>query len=86
MTNAAKRKAATLLLALALAAIIVGGLLWSKANNDADHQQRVNAYAIELGTPPSVLDSAEPDHTPALALFALSGVAVVCATILFATS
>lgn len=78
MTDASKRQLAKLLIFVAIGFAVLGAVLWSQAEKDAEP-----SIADEiLGNPPP-----EPaDHTLHVVLLGASAVSVVCSVILFASA
>jgi hypothetical protein len=76
-----KRWAANVAALVAVTATIAGFAAWIHADNAAHDNAAINVYRRASRLP--LLD-APVNHTPAVALFVLAGVALVAALVLFA--
>lgn len=84
MTSTDNRRNGRLLIFAAIAAALLAVVLWSKADQDAEHDRITAGYTEALGGGPA--DEAEADHTASLAAGGLAAVLFLGGIILVATA
>lgn len=72
------RRVGGVLIVAAFVLALAGLMLWTQATKNAEDEQLANEYARALGAD---FDDPEPNRTPALACFAIAGLATICGTI-----